>query len=82
MKRMLVDQGNAVKVMYPDLHKELNLKPEDLSKYDSPLVGFDGRTMTPKGMIKLLVQTGDKVVEVEFIVVDAYFPYTAIMIRP
>ena len=38
VKRVLVDQGSAVEVMYPDLYKRLNLKPEDLSPYDSPLV--------------------------------------------
>ena len=40
VKRVLVDQGNAVEVMYPDLYKGLNLKPEDLSPYDSHLVSL------------------------------------------
>ena len=39
--------------MHPNLYKGLNLKPKDLSKYDSSLVGFDERTVTPRGMIKL-----------------------------
>ncbi|XP_030936095.1 uncharacterized protein LOC115961219 [Quercus lobata] len=82
MKRVLVDQGSAVEVMYPDLYKGLNLKPEDLSAYDSPLVSFEGKTVTPKGMIRLPVQTDSDVVEVNFIVVDAYSPYTAIVARP
>ena len=37
--------------------------------------------MIPKGMIKLLVQTGNEMVEVKFIVVNAYSPYTAIFSR-
>ena len=41
--------------MYPDLYKGLGLNPEDLSKYDVPLVGFDGKIVTPKGVIRLLV---------------------------
>ena len=82
MKRVLVDQGSAVEVMYPDLYKGLNLKPEDLSPYDSPLVSFEGKIVIPKGMIRLPVQTDSDVVEVNFIVVDAYSPYTAIMARP
>ena len=49
VKRVLVDQGSAVEVMYPDLYKRLNLKPEDLTTYDSPLVSFEGKTITPKG---------------------------------
>ena len=53
MKSVLVDQGSAVEIMYLDLYKGLNLKPEDLSKYTSPLVGFDKRMVTLRGMIKL-----------------------------
>lgn len=35
--------------MYPDMFKGLRLKVEDFSKYDTPLVGFDGRMVVPKG---------------------------------
>ena len=45
----MVDQGRGVKIMYPNLYKELKLKPEDLSKYDSSLVGFNERTVIPNG---------------------------------
>jgi len=82
VKRVLVDQGSEVEIMYPDLYKGLNLKPNDLVKYDSPLVGFDGRTVIPRGMIRLLVQVGDEVVQVNFIVVEAYSPYTTILAWP
>ena len=68
--------------MYPDLYKGLNLKPEDLTAYDLPLVSFDGKLVAPKVQIRLSVQAGSKVVEVDFIVVDAYSPYTAIVARP
>ena len=82
VKRVLVDQGNDVEVMYPDLYKGLNLKPEDLMPYDSLLVSFEGKTVTPKSQIRLPIQTGWDVVEVDFIVVDTYSPYTAIVARP
>ena len=82
MKRVLVDQGSGVEIMYLDLYKGLNLKSEDLTAYDSPLVSFDGKVVIPKGKIRLLVQAGSEVVEVDFIVVDAYSPYTAIVARP
>ena len=49
MRRVLVDQGSAAEIMYPDLYKELNLKPEDLTAYESPLVSFEGKTVIPKG---------------------------------
>ncbi|XP_065633240.1 uncharacterized protein LOC136069074 [Quercus suber] len=63
VKRAMVDQGSGAEIMYHDLYKELNLKPEDLTPYSSPLAGLE-------------------VVEVDFIVIDAYSPYTAIMARP
>ena len=50
--------------------------------YNSPLMSFDGKLVTPKGMIRLPIQTGPEIVEVNFIVVDIYFPYTAIVGRP
>ena len=68
--------------MYPDLYKELNLKAEDLTPYSSPLMSFEGKIIIPKSQVRLLVQTGLEVVEVDFIVVDAYSPYTAIITRP
>ncbi|XP_030963637.1 uncharacterized protein LOC115984766 [Quercus lobata] len=68
--------------MYPDLYKGLNLKQEDLSPYDYPMVSFEGKIVIPKGMIKLPVQTDSNVVEVSFIVVDVYSPYTATVAWP
>ncbi|XP_065622951.1 uncharacterized protein LOC136064751 [Quercus suber] len=82
VKRVMVDQGSAVEIMYSDLYKGLNLKLDDLTPYCSPLVSFEGRIVTPKGQIRLPVQTGSEVVEVDFIVVDVYSPYTAIVARP
>jgi len=68
--------------MYLDLYKGLNLKLENLTTYDSPLVSFDGKIVIPRGQIRLPVQIGSEVVDVDFIVVDAYSLYTAIVARP
>ena len=68
--------------MYPDLYKGLGLKPENLTTYSSPLVSFEGKMVVPKGQIRLPMQVGIDVVEVNFIVVDAFSPYIAIMGRP
>ena len=67
--------------MYFNLYRRLNLKPEDLTTYDSPLLGFD-RKVVLRGQIRLPVQARSEVVEVDFIVVDAYSSYTAIVARP
>ena len=82
VKRVMVDGGSAAEVMYPGLYKGLNLKPEDLVPYSSPLISFDRKLVISKGMIRLSIQTGPEIVEVNFIVVDSYSQYTAIVGRP
>ena len=79
VRKVIVDQGSAADVMYPDLYNRLGLKPEHLTTYSSPLMSFEGRMVIPKGQIRLPVQAGTDVVEVDFIVVDVFSPYTAIL---
>ena len=45
-------------------------------------MSFEGKIIIPKGQVRLLVQTGSEVVVVDFIVVDVYSPYIAIVARP
>ena len=80
-KRVMVDQGSGIEIMYPDLYNRLGLKLEDLTTYDSPLVSFNEKVVILRGQIRLPVQARSKVVEVDFIVVDANSPYTAIVAR-
>ena len=82
VKRVMVDQGSVAEIMYPDFYKGLGLKLKDLTTYSLPLVSFEGKMVVPKGQIRLLVQAGADVVEVDFIVVDAFSQYTTIMGRP
>ena len=58
MKRVMVDQGSAAKIMYPDLYKGLSLRSEDLTPYSSPLLSFEEKVIIPKGQIRLPMQTG------------------------
>ena len=74
VKRVMVDQGSTTEIIYPNLYKGLNLKFEDLTPYSSPLVSFEEKIIIPKGQIRLPVQIGSEVVEVDFIVVDAHSP--------
>ena len=55
MKRVMVDQGNTVEIMYPDLYKGLSLRAEDLTPYSSLLVSFEGKVIISKGQIRLPV---------------------------
>ena len=78
----MIDQSNAAEIIYLDLYKGLGLKTENLTTYSSPLVSFEDKMVVPKRQIRLLVQAGTDVVEMDFIVVDTFSPYTAIMGRP
>ena len=60
VKRVLIDQGSGVNVMYLELFKGLRLKNKDFSKYDTPLVGFDGRVVILKEHILLPVNMEGK----------------------
>ena len=78
----MIDQGSRADVMYPDLFKGLGLKNQDLIKYDTPLVSFDGWVVIPEGQISLPMNMEGKEVMVTFIVVSSFSPYTAILGRP
>ena len=82
VKKVMINDGSGAEIMYPDLYKGLKLRPEDLTPYSSPLLSFDGKTVMPKGQIRLPVQTGLEIMEVDFIVVDTYSPYTTIVAKP
>ncbi|XP_030931185.1 uncharacterized protein LOC115957091 [Quercus lobata] len=81
VKRVLIDQGSGAEVMYLDLYRGLGLKKEDLSKYDTPLMGFDGRMAIPERQITLPVNMEGKEMMVTFIVVASFYPYKAILGR-
>ena len=76
-----MDQGSGAEIMYPDLYKGLNLTDEDLTAYNSLLVSFEGKVVILKGQIRLPMQAGLKVVEMDFIVVNAFSLYMAIVAK-
>ncbi|XP_030939993.1 uncharacterized protein LOC115964907 [Quercus lobata] len=82
VRRVMVDQGSVANIIFPDLYKGLSLRLEHLTTYSSPLVSFEGRMVIPKGQIRLPVQADTDVVEVDFIVIDVFSPYKAIIGQP
>ena len=48
-KMVMIEQGSRAEIMYPNLFKDLGHKPEDLSKYDVPLIGFEWKDQCSKG---------------------------------
>ena len=82
VKRILIDQGSGAEVMYPDLFSGVGLNNEDLSKYDTPIIGFNRRMVILEGQISLLENMEGKEVMVTFIVIASFSLYTAILGRP
>ncbi|KAK4589936.1 hypothetical protein RGQ29_020491 [Quercus rubra] len=77
----MINQGSRADVMYLDLFKRLGLKNQDLIKYDTPLLSFNGKVVIPEGQISLQVNMGGKEVIVTFIVVSSFSLYIAILGR-
>ncbi|XP_075640430.1 uncharacterized protein LOC142612200 [Castanea sativa] len=82
VKRVIINQGGGADVMYPDLSRGIGLKKDNLSKYDMPLMGFDGHMVIPEGQISLPMSMEGKELIITFIVVAFFFPYTTILGRP
>jgi hypothetical protein len=81
VRRVLIDQGSFAEVMYHDLYKKLGLGEADLTSFASPVFGFSGESIIPKGKTTLSVLAGPINLQTEFLVVRASFPYNAIIGR-
>ena len=81
VKRVMIDQGSGVEIMYYDLYEGLGLTLEDLTKYNSPLVAFNESIVLPAGQVTLPVGVEGRKEMVHFIVVHSYSPDTAIIGR-
>ena len=81
IRRVMIEQGNGAKVVYPYLYKGLGLTHEDLTRYDIPLVAFDDTVVISTEQIRIAVEVGGRKELVDFIVVHYYSPYTAILGR-
>ena len=77
----MIDQGSGADMMYLDLFKGFGLKNEELLKYDTPLVEFNGQVVILEGQISLPVSMEGKEVTIAFIVVASFSPYTTILGR-
>ncbi|GFS42094.1 hypothetical protein Acr_00g0078070 [Actinidia rufa] len=81
VKRILVDTGSSVEVMYYDLFKQLKLPQDKLKPAQAPLVGFNAQAHWPLGTMSLKTQAGSQELMTEFVVVDIPSTYNAIVGR-
>lgn len=81
VRRILVDQGSSVEVIYYSLFKDMGLSETDLQPCTLLLIGFSGALVWPLSRITLSVTAGTRTIDVEFVVVKVPSPYNAIVGR-
>ena len=85
-KRILVDNGSSVDIIYFPAFQQLRLDPKRLRPFDSPLVSFSGDRVYPRGIVTLTVTAGTYPVQltkqVDFLVVNCPSFYNVIIGRP
>ncbi|GAV74316.1 hypothetical protein CFOL_v3_17796 [Cephalotus follicularis] len=86
MKRILIDSGSSVDILYKHAFDQLRIAVDQLKPVKTPLVGFAGEMVHPLGSIDLSVVVGtaprQTQVQMTFLVVDTPSPYNAIIGRP
>ncbi|XP_028080043.1 uncharacterized protein LOC114281690 [Camellia sinensis] len=81
IKRILIDQGSSVEIMYYDTFKQMKLEDKDLAHATSPLVGFNSQPKWPIGKTILPVKAGSVMKQVEFWVLKVSSTYNLILGR-
>ncbi|GFS29531.1 hypothetical protein Acr_00g0007120 [Actinidia rufa] len=81
IKRILIDIGSSVEVMYYDLFKQLKLPLDQLKIARAPLVEFNAQAHWPLGILSLKTRVDSQKLMTEFVVIDIPSPYNAIMGR-
>ncbi|XP_028077471.1 uncharacterized protein LOC114279429 [Camellia sinensis] len=75
IKRILIDQGSSIKIMYYDVFKQIKFENKDLAPTTSPLVGFNSQLKWPIEKIIPLVKASSVTKQIEFWVLKALSTY-------
>ncbi|XP_026428865.1 uncharacterized protein LOC113324792 [Papaver somniferum] len=81
VKKILIDEGSSVNVLFYDTFKRMKLNDEQLMSSYYNIYGFNGAATNPLGDIVLEVKARPIKVSTRFIVIDAPSPYNAIIGR-
>ncbi|KAK3004786.1 hypothetical protein RJ639_020125 [Escallonia herrerae] len=86
LKRVLVDNGSSVEILFYDAFKKMNIPTNRLRKMDTPLYGFSNQPVTVEGIIALPVVIGTPLMQanfmLNFVVVKVPSAYNGILGRP
>ena len=83
---MLIDTGSSSDIMFASAFEQLRISRDRLRPVTTPLVGFNGSSTQPLGMIELPILMGthpqQTSVITRFVVVEASSAYNVILGRP
>lgn len=82
VRRILIDSGSSMDIMYYGMFQKLGKRQEDLIPVSTQLLGLESFPVWPLGMLRTEVTIGGKAVEAEFLVVNVSSSYNAILGRP
>ncbi|XP_026417467.1 uncharacterized protein LOC113312950 [Papaver somniferum] len=84
VKRILVDSGSSVEVLFYDIFKRIKLSDDILIPSTYRIYGFNWTITVPKGEVTLRVSDGEGYLDTltTFCIVDVVSPYEAIIGRP
>ena len=85
MKRVLFDNSGRADIPYYDVDKLMGIRNDQLKPFPKPLMGIESHNVMPKGVIMLPLTLVEEprmmTTMVEFMVIDAHFPYNALLGR-
>jgi len=86
IKKVLVDQGSFVDILYWATYHKLQLPNTAMVPYDEPIYGFSGEQVSTRGYIDLHTVFRDgaqtKTIPIRFLIVDAPTSYNVLLGRP
>jgi len=86
VKKVLIDQGSSIDILYWTTYQKLQLPPTAMVPYDEPIYGFSKEKVSTRGYIDLHIIFGEgtqtKTIHIRFLVVDAPISYNVLLGRP
>ncbi|XP_056843194.1 uncharacterized protein LOC130495723 [Raphanus sativus] len=82
VKRILVDNGSSINIIFQSAYADLGLEPKVLTRKATPLIGFSGEVKQSLGEVLLPVYAEGINQATKFLVVDCPSSYNVILGRP
>jgi len=87
VRKILVDQGSSVDILYWKTFKKLQIPESDIQYYKDQIVGFSGERVDTRGYIDLYTKFGEgaatcKVIKIRYLLVEANTSYNVLLGRP